>query len=181
MCGGGDSASQAERQDYGQSDSSESTHGIAIHVPSPQLDYGYSGAGRSRPPEPSPCSHPQTGSGNERSLIRGLPVRVDLFYIADEPSGKLGIRAVGAELQWQPVGVVFQIRTANWVRIGRVDLLPLDRFLRPRRKLRTAHRSRIASCLNCTQRTERLRLRRFLKQCRRQSLWPDLNIHNGSM
>ena len=163
LCNGRAKAGQAERQDDRYSESAESAHRIAIHVPSPHLACGDSGAGCSRPPEPSPCSHSQTASVNERSLMRQPPVKTDSFYIAGEPSGELKIRAVGAGLTWHPLGAVIQIGTAIVVRAGRVDLQPLGRFLQPGRKLRWRTALDLPYCLTSAQGAERLGLHSFLK------------------
>ena len=96
----------------------------------------------------------------------------------------------GCSQQSMPVGmthgravatarVVFPIKSAILVRIGRVDLLPPDRSLQYERKLRIAPRSRFAPEPKSPA-AKRLRMHSFLKQCRPQSLLTNLKIQDGS-
>ena len=101
---GGAKAGQAERQDHGYSDSAQSTHGMAIHVPSPWMVCRDSGAGCSRRPEPSPRDCRRTASANECSLIGHSPSWCYPLCIADAPSGKFGNSVVGAEPESAPSG-----------------------------------------------------------------------------
>ena len=75
--------------------------------------------------------------------------------------------------------VVFTIKSAILVRIGRVDLLPPDCSLQYERKLRIAPRSRFPPEPKPPA-AKRLRMHSFLEQCRPQSLLTDLKIQDGS-